>query len=175
MKKERKEIVVNEIKYWKKNKLLPEQYCNFLLTLYTEGDEQGTSKSFRFDKQFILPFIMVQVLFLSATLIFYFTDIPIIMQIVIGILFTIAIWYIAKKTKSFSRFLASLYLLMGVFLLYFLTLQVGVWTEAENGLYISVATVIHGLLWLTIGWFLKIRLFLIIGILGIVIAVYLAF
>ena len=29
----RKQIIINEIHYWKKNHLLPEQYCDFLLAL----------------------------------------------------------------------------------------------------------------------------------------------
>lgn len=39
----RKQIIMNEITFWKKNKMLPEHYCDFLMTLYTEGnhsDEQ---------------------------------------------------------------------------------------------------------------------------------------
>lgn len=39
MDEERRTIIINEIKYWKKNQLLPEHYCNFLLMLYTEGEE----------------------------------------------------------------------------------------------------------------------------------------
>ncbi len=34
----RKQIIINEIEYWKEHHLLPEQYCDFLLALYTEGN-----------------------------------------------------------------------------------------------------------------------------------------
>lgn len=34
----RNEIIIAEIQHWKRNKLLPEIYCDFLLTLYTKGD-----------------------------------------------------------------------------------------------------------------------------------------
>ena len=37
MDENRKQIIIKEIGYWKNNKLLPEQYCDFLLALYTEG------------------------------------------------------------------------------------------------------------------------------------------
>ena len=30
---------MNEIKFWKQNKLLPEHYCDFLMTLYSEGNQ----------------------------------------------------------------------------------------------------------------------------------------
>ena len=31
MSNQRKQIILNEITFWKKNKLLPERYCNFLM------------------------------------------------------------------------------------------------------------------------------------------------
>lgn len=39
----KKQIILNEIAFWKKNRLLPEHYCDFLMTLYSEGNEQETS------------------------------------------------------------------------------------------------------------------------------------
>jgi uncharacterized membrane protein YcjF (UPF0283 family) len=38
MNDQRKKIIMAEINYWKQNKLLPEHYCDFLITLYTQGD-----------------------------------------------------------------------------------------------------------------------------------------
>ncbi len=40
---QKKEVILNEIAFWKKNKLLPEQYCDFLTTLYSEGQEVKNS------------------------------------------------------------------------------------------------------------------------------------
>ena len=37
MNESRKQIIINEIGYWKKNQILPEQYCDFLLALYTKA------------------------------------------------------------------------------------------------------------------------------------------
>ncbi|MDF2607180.1 MAG: hypothetical protein K0S34_1375 [Bacillales bacterium] len=51
----RKKIIVNEIIYWKQNKLLPETYCNYLLTLYTEGDKNEQDQEIKnFKKKFRL-------------------------------------------------------------------------------------------------------------------------
>lgn len=44
MEDQRKKIIVNEIEHWRKNHLLPEHYCVFLLNLYTEG-ERATQAS----------------------------------------------------------------------------------------------------------------------------------
>lgn len=40
MSKDRMKIIIEEIEYWKKYNLLPEQYCDYLLTLYTKGEEK---------------------------------------------------------------------------------------------------------------------------------------
>jgi uncharacterized membrane protein len=40
MNAQRKKIIMTEINYWKQNKLLPEHYCDFLITLYTEGNHE---------------------------------------------------------------------------------------------------------------------------------------
>ncbi|MGE5702036.1 MAG: hypothetical protein ACM32O_05870 [Clostridia bacterium] len=38
---QRKKIIVKEIEQWRKNHLLPEHYCIFLLNLYTEGERSN--------------------------------------------------------------------------------------------------------------------------------------
>lgn len=35
----RKQIILSEIDFWKQNNMLPEHYCDYLFTLYTEGEE----------------------------------------------------------------------------------------------------------------------------------------
>ncbi|PKC51915.1 hypothetical protein RhiirA1_482678 [Rhizophagus irregularis] len=42
----RKQIILNEILFWKQNKLLPEHYCDFLMTLYTEGEVEPEENYF---------------------------------------------------------------------------------------------------------------------------------
>lgn len=39
MTEDRKATIINELNYWKKNKMLPTVYCDFLLALYTNGEE----------------------------------------------------------------------------------------------------------------------------------------
>ncbi len=40
MSNQRTEIIIQEINYWKEHKLLPDVYCNFLLALYTKGENE---------------------------------------------------------------------------------------------------------------------------------------
>lgn len=44
MNQQRKRIIISEIKYWKQNRLLPAHYCDFLITLYAQGEEDSQQK-----------------------------------------------------------------------------------------------------------------------------------
>lgn len=44
MNERRKKIILSEIKYWKKNHLLPDHYCDFLSMLYAEGEESEANQ-----------------------------------------------------------------------------------------------------------------------------------
>lgn len=52
MDEKRKTIIIKEIMTWKENRMLPEQYCDYLLTLYTEGDHPQQSNSKKSKKYF---------------------------------------------------------------------------------------------------------------------------
>jgi len=42
MDQEKRAIIVSEIEHWQRSRLLPDQYCEFLLNLYRESDANGT-------------------------------------------------------------------------------------------------------------------------------------
>ncbi|WP_139994392.1 hypothetical protein [Paenibacillus paridis] len=44
MNQDRRQIIVKEIDHWRRSKLLPDQYCDFLLNLYAEQDAIPTTK-----------------------------------------------------------------------------------------------------------------------------------
>jgi hypothetical protein len=69
------QTVINEIKYWKNNKLLPDHYCDFLITLYTEGSENSikSRKLGKFTYLFYMLAILVSVA-LIGFLVLYFSD-----------------------------------------------------------------------------------------------------
>ncbi len=176
MDEKRKEIIIKEIKYWKKSNLLPEHYCDFLYTLYTEGEqsvdaEKKTGSRF-LNIQSLILFIMVQAMFLLAVLVIYFTDFSIVMQMIVGIIFTIAILLIAIKTKAHSLLLSYLYFLMAAMILYLGTVQVIVTVFQANSHYLAFATFIHCAAWFTIGWKYRIRFFTVAGVLGIIVLLF---
>jgi hypothetical protein len=45
MNEERRRTIIREIEYWQENKLLPDQYCDFLMNLYKSDEEIGRSPS----------------------------------------------------------------------------------------------------------------------------------
>ncbi|MCM3712848.1 hypothetical protein M3202_02020 [Alkalihalobacillus oceani] len=183
MNEQRKTTIINEIKYWKKSKLLPDQYCDYLLTLYTEGEhdiepepEQKRSLHLRFQpSRTLLICIMVQALFLLALLVIYFTEFPLGLQISTGIFFTIAIILLANRTKRQTLALSYLYLLEAAVLLFLLTIHAVVTMFAGETLYIALATFIHCLAWFMIGWKWKLRFFTIASLLGGLLLLYFIF
>jgi hypothetical protein len=84
------QTVINEIRYWKKNKLLPDHYCDFLITLYTEGSENSI-KSRKFGKFTYLLYtiaILLSIVLISF-LVLYFSDFLKQMQISLGLFLSV--------------------------------------------------------------------------------------
>src|SRR5690625_1687177 len=70
MGEERNRIIIEEIEMWKKNRLLPEMYCNYLLALYSKGDKKTiTTQKFPFQG---IPLILIQFCILIITLFFIY-------------------------------------------------------------------------------------------------------
>ncbi|WP_299087836.1 hypothetical protein [uncultured Metabacillus sp.] len=107
MNTEKRAIIINEIYQWRSNKLLPETYCDFLLALYTEGNQKD--KESQSHKKRNLPISTYWVLygllfsfFSLMLLIVYFTELPFVLQMTIvgfSLLFSIAVtaYFIGKR------------------------------------------------------------------------------
>ncbi|WP_226680121.1 hypothetical protein [Sutcliffiella horikoshii] len=104
MNKQRKETIVQEIEYWKRNRLLPDQYCDYLMALYTEGEGiKQTAKKRR--KVFSLLFACLISLLVPITfLVIYFTEMPVHLQMLLVtffVLLSIIGYFIFRKEESF--------------------------------------------------------------------------
>lgn len=87
-------IILQEIHHWKKNRLLPEHYCDFLITLYTEGSEnsiKNTKGIFSSYIRYILAFLLS--IAVIGSLVLYFSDFLQQMQISLGI-FLLIVFFI---------------------------------------------------------------------------------
>ncbi|MDM5211667.1 hypothetical protein QUF94_09460 [Peribacillus sp. NJ4] len=77
----RKKIIIKEINSWKESRMLPEQYCNYLLALYRQGElPPSNSKNTGSDKKDIFSGLSIGALFAFIVFLNYFTEIPIRMQ-----------------------------------------------------------------------------------------------
>lgn len=103
MNKQRKETIVQEIEYWKRNRLLPDQYCDYLMALYTEGE--GVKNTAKRRKVFSFLFACLISLLVPITfLVIYFTEMPVHLQMLLVtffVLLSIIGYFIFRKEESF--------------------------------------------------------------------------
>lgn len=171
---QRKQIILNEITFWKQNKLLPEHYCDFLIALYAQGEmteieeKETSSKAILAkdgkNKTILYTILGVITAILMALLIFVtsFVFLPIIVSgIAIFIFLYIAI-KIAKNKTIFSP------LLMVCSALLLLAISFKVWEAyfMSHPLVLICLIIGNCIIWLFSGLLLKLAYFSISGIIG---------
>ncbi|MFE7151514.1 hypothetical protein ACFVIJ_14145, partial [Heyndrickxia sporothermodurans] len=107
----RKEVIINEIIYWKNHKMLPDHYCDYLLALYSEGELNNeisdVNKRKHGGKFGILLFILCLIVSVSLFVI-YFTELAFILQTMILTSFVVFLlilgFYYSNKEFWYSIF-----------------------------------------------------------------------
>ncbi|WP_042478281.1 hypothetical protein [Bacillus ndiopicus] len=172
MSNQRKQIIINEITFWKQNKLLPEHYCDFLTTLYTEGEEQkeiqgkasqsvmAQKKRQALRKYSIMPIIAIIFIVLLFTIDAVWLVAILTTALAIGCL--IGAFYIAKKNQLLSPILH----LTGALLLLAVTVQVCMTYFPHSLTVLYTGLLLNCLLWFISGLTLKIIYLTVSGILG---------
>ncbi|MGG6309887.1 hypothetical protein [Paenibacillus macerans] len=157
MDQNKRNIILTEIDHWRRSRLLPEQYCDFLENLYREQNEGPSSRpSFALGliqqgslKLWSLSFGIISFFFF---IVFYFSVFPWALQIVITLLlaavcYTVAGYYRQTRTL-FSLSMAGI----GSMLL----LGFGSWIIALQGWPAGIGTTllitVCGLVWLALGY-----------------------
>ncbi|WP_017755815.1 hypothetical protein [Calidifontibacillus oryziterrae] len=175
MDKERKETVLKEIKYWKDHRLLPEHYCDFLISLYTEGSateqEAFERNSFSFKRLFSNIFLLYLVLQLPLTyVVIYFTEMSFHLQI--G-LFTIFVLVCSGSTYYFyqkSSFFLHISIVIGALILFLASVHVvSSLFSVDFALIIIILT--NCFMWIGIGYILRLKYLIISGIAGAIILI----
>lgn len=173
---DKKQIIISEIRYWKSNKLLPEHYCDFLITLYSQGDDtdEGTvqeSSTLQVEsrkkrtKQFLILLISLLLAGAVSVAMFVLTEYPTATLLVAVVLALVFLVLVSGKTFIKKGFAPFLYISMA-FLLLMMSLKI--WTAFFNGdttLLIGLLVLNCGL-WLFTGRILKLLYFTISGALG---------
>ncbi|MFK3937646.1 hypothetical protein ACI2JA_09060 [Alkalihalobacillus sp. NPDC078783] len=156
MDKQRREIIINEIHYWQKTKLLPEQQCHYLLALYSEGEDELPKPREPKRVTMVLFMIFTQFCFLASVFILYFTDFESRLQI--GIIFmlfflTIFTWFKRRNHAIESVFhMLMLTMILFILLLYY---SFTMWSEIPSQAVIILFTGI----WFWLGWRKKQKVF----------------
>ncbi|HWK24424.1 MAG TPA: hypothetical protein VNS08_15455 [Ureibacillus sp.] len=174
----RKKIILNEILFWKQNKLLPEQYCDFLITLYSEGKEleleqishKKSIKAKQKQKKIILctvVSILVIALLLSLFLVSKMTWIVGIIVGITAIFLMISAYRFSRKKEMIAPILhiASALLLLG------LSVKISIEYFPENQIVLYSFLIINCLLWFFTGYKYKLMYFTVSGILGAVVII----
>ena len=83
MDQQRKQIIIKEIKFWKENRMLPEQYCDYLLSIYSEGELKDNSQVFGYHNLWALLGVLPLLMIPFVTYLLYFTELSLNLQILI--------------------------------------------------------------------------------------------
>lgn len=165
MDQQRKQIIIKEIEYWKESSLLPEQYCNFLLTLYSEGNHPIKEKKNR-KKTFNFKNIGLFLLALAVVFVIYFTELSFILQITIYLTLMISGFFLIKY--FFKKGLIShLAFVFTAFVSLIFSINIINYMAANNILILYVVLLLHCFLWIIVGLRFRLVYFIISGILGI--------
>jgi hypothetical protein len=168
---QKKKIIIQEIEYWKRSRLLPEHYCDFLLQLYLSDSKKNTKSgggSFSFFTSKNTLFIIMALFFILGFLAFYFIDFSNQMQMYL-IAITVFIFYSSamfayRKGQSFFHYLFSIgcmIMLLGVVRFFYL------WGIEDAGMKISLLLGVC-LIWVITGIIFRIFYLQFIGLIAIV-------
>ncbi|WP_084780419.1 hypothetical protein [Bacillus massilinigeriensis] len=166
----RKKVIVNEILYWKESRLLPEHYCDYLLTLYTEGnrpielDKKAPNQRIRILSLLFILLIPLAVFFI------YFTELSFIWQIALEA-FLIFLGLITTFYFSKKGLLAQVPLVVSALILLLTTVEMITRIFPNQPEMLYMVLFLNCLLWLFTGKLLKLIYFFISGILGIIVLI----
>ncbi|MCM3756976.1 hypothetical protein M3197_05680 [Sporosarcina aquimarina] len=173
MNAQRKRIIISEIHYWKKNRLLPEQYCDFLITLYAQGDAEAATnvqveKAILEKERYTVTKKMILLVILAAglsALMFTIVKYPIIM-IATASIFVLGLIVRLLISKPLRSALIPFTYIIAAFMLLALSLKVWfAFFEGETMLLVGIL-MLNSILWLFAGRLLKLLYFTISGSVG---------
>ncbi|HWO97985.1 MAG TPA: hypothetical protein VNM45_16915 [Bacillus sp. (in: firmicutes)] len=166
----KKQVIINEIKWWKESHLLPAQYCDYLLALYTEGniEKQETFLSKPSKNRFQGGLFSIILLFLPVVLlVIYFTELSFVLQMLLYGIFVLACLGAALFYAEKKFFVHGLLSMMAICLLLMSYEAVSLYVP-DNFLILVVLLVLHCVVWIIAGFRLKIIYFKIAGVIGLV-------
>ncbi|RIW37571.1 hypothetical protein D3H55_03075 [Bacillus salacetis] len=166
-KTQKRNIIIKEILFWKQNKMLPEQYCDYLLALYNQGENPDISDRERSK----FPFMG----FLTASLIFalipfslfviYFTELSFVLQTAILAGFVVLLIFAGIYYSNKEMLLPLIYITAALVTLIYSVHITGVFFNGSTNITYAVLFM-NCFAWLVSGVYLKYWYFTAAAILG---------
>ena len=174
MTKQRKQIVVNEIAFWKQHKMLPDHYCDFLTSLYTGGVPEQPEQTID-AKQSILAKERKAIIhkylffpFLAIGLLVVLQFVPIVwLSITIGGIVGLIISFYGIRFAMKNHIAAPLLHVSGALLLLSMSVQIATIYFAGSNIALFVVLCINCAAWIFLGIWQKLIYFTLAGGLGI--------
>ncbi|MEL3972849.1 hypothetical protein AAEO50_11195 [Rossellomorea oryzaecorticis] len=163
----RQVVIINEIKFWKQNKMLPDQYCDYLLALYTNGEENILKSSTKKSKMKgnNIPILLSAIVMLISLFVIYFTELSVVLQTAIltgfvVLLFGVGIYYSNKKVSTAPILIASAFII--------LLITIAITEEMFDGspLNTYASLFLNCLFWIVLGWKQRLIYFTLSGAIG---------
>jgi hypothetical protein len=171
MNPQRKRMIISEIKYWKQNKLLPEHYCDFLITLYAQGEDEKEVKAAeaildKEKKKLNRTIVMLSILavIVSGCMFVFFQYPGLTIALTAVVSFSFLLFTLRKSTVQLG--IAPFLYILASFMLLLMSLKLWVvFFEGHTMLLIGLL-IVNGMLWLFAGRMLKLLYFTISGAAG---------
>ncbi|PJW15499.1 MULTISPECIES: hypothetical protein [unclassified Geobacillus] len=160
MNRQRRETIIQEIEYWKRSRLLPEHYCDYLLALYTEGDARSHGRRWRSSLAAGLCLLLP-----AAALVIYFTELSFVLQTLLLSLFLAACLLLVWRWRK-ERQLLHFPLIGSAWLLLVETVAVSShYFPGQTGA-LTVTVLANCAIWLAIGRLFRLRYFFLSAVVG---------
>lgn len=176
----RKQIILNEILFWKQNKLLPEQYCDFLMTLYSEGNEFENQEKISHkkavkakEKQKIIIFnsFLLIVAIIIIGLLFTVDQITLLLIIVVGVLSILSLIFTFYYSKKQGGLLVPILQFVSSLFVFGLSIKISIYYFPNDTNILYSLLIANCVLWLGMGVFSKKIYFIISGSLGVIVLI----
>ncbi|MGW8442577.1 hypothetical protein ACWGXJ_16615 [Paenibacillus sp. S33] len=167
-------ILLHEIEHWRRSRLLPEQYCDFLSNLYREDEDPSQSQNRNntglltylrhgHGIAWLLGFVIISCICLIG---FYFTAFPLAMQIFSASAVTTICYGVAAFWRSSEKSMSAMLSTLGSAIM----LGSGVWItqlhQGEAKVWFLFLVGLCGVVWCLVGLTLRISLLHYCGLAG---------
>lgn len=168
---DRRQTIIKEIHFWKENKLLPDVYCDYLLALYTQGEDNNEGieqfKSYPITlAELVCSSLVLIMVFLSFLMVYVFDMLALweLGLLAMICLFSTGLFWLMRKNTNYWYHVRLISLLL-IYLIF--SIQLGLYFTAYPWL-INTILLINFIGWLYVSSRKKLKYLTIVSIISIV-------